>query len=119
MERIIRQADCAEQLRALGNIAAHRRIFLVHRAFGCDECHDTARTHLVQCFCKEIIVNQKILTTVPLVNHLEISERHIAEDDIKMIVRQFGFLKSLNHNISLWIQLLRNRSGQRVQLDTV
>ena len=87
LEGVIRQTDSADEISSLGNILADSGVFLVHRAFACDQCHHAARTELVQGLCEEIIVNQKVVLVVPLVCHLEISKRHIADDTIKKAVR--------------------------------
>ena len=119
LESGVRQANCAEKLRALGDIFSHLVVCLIHRAFGRDEHDHAARTHLVKGFGKEIIVNHEILRVVPLVIESVIPERNIADHDIKMPVGETGLLKALHRDIGILVKLLGNAAGQRVEFHTV
>ena len=57
LESVIGQTNRTQQFCSLCDIPTHRRIGLVHRAFRSNERNDAARTHLIQRFRKEIIVD--------------------------------------------------------------
>ena len=56
-ERIVWQTDSPQQISSLCNVLAGRRIFAVQRVATGDECHDAARTHLVDGLGEEIVVD--------------------------------------------------------------
>ena len=56
-ERIIRQTDCTQQIGTFRNMLAGGAVLAVHGVAAGDERHHTARTHLVDGFRKEIIVD--------------------------------------------------------------
>jgi len=56
-ERSVRQTDSTQQISTFGNVLAGRRIFAVQRVATGDECHDAARTHLVDGLGEEIVVD--------------------------------------------------------------
>ena len=95
LEGVIRQTDSADEISSLGNILADSGVFLVHRAFACDQCHHAARTELVQGFGEEVVVNEELVLVVTLVRNLEIPEGYIPHNGIKEAVGEVGFLKAL------------------------
>ena len=117
-ERIVRQANCAQQLGALGNIPSGAVILAVHRVARGHKRHDTARTHLIERLGKKVIVDGKTELVVSSVVYLILSERHIADGKVIEIspVRRF---KSGNGDICLRIELLCNPAGDAVQFHAV
>ena len=115
----IRQADCSEEVRAGGDIPSDGRVLLIQRPFACNKGNDTSGTHLVKRFGEKIIVNEKVVPVIPLILHLELPERDIADCDIEETVRVCGVFKSRDRDILLLIQLLCDTTGDAVKLHTV
>ena len=115
----IRQADCSEEVRTGGDIPSDGWVLLIQRPLARNKGNDTSGAHLVKGFGKEIIVNEKVVPVIPLILHLELSERDIADCDIKETVRVRGVFKSRNRDILPLIQLLCNTTGDAVKLHTV
>ena len=87
LKGVVRQTDSTKQVGSLSNILSDSGVFLIHRAFACDQCHYAARSEFVEGFSKEIVVDQEVVLVVPLVCYLEISKRNIADDTIEKAVR--------------------------------
>ena len=102
-EGVLRQTDRAQQLRPLCQIPAHLRAGLVHGAFAGDERHKAARTHFVQRFGEEIVMDQKIVLVIPLVGNFVLSERHVANGGIEKTVGDGGTLKALNGDAGILV----------------
>ena len=117
-ERIVRQADCAQQLRALGDVTAHFGRCLVHRALAGDKRDDAARAHLVECLGEEVIMNQEVVRIELTVIELVAAKGHVADGQIEEIlpVRLF---KARNRDVGLGIELPRDAPGEAVQLHAV
>ena len=115
----IRQADCSEEVRAGSDIPSDGRVLLIQCPLARNKGNDTSGAHLVKGFGKEIIVNEKVVPVIPLILHLELSERDIADCDIKETVRVCGVFKSRDRDILLLIQLLCDTTGDAVKLHTV
>ena len=115
----IRQADCAEEVRAGGDIPSDGRVLLIQRPLARNKGNDTSGAHLVKCFGEKIIVNEEVVPVIPLILHLELSERDIADCDIKETVRVCGVFKSRDRDILILIQLLCDSTGDAVKLHTV
>ena len=64
-------------------------------------------------------MNEEVVPVIPLILHLELPERDIADCDIKETVRVCGVFKSRDRDILLLIQLLRDTTGDAVKLHTV
>ena len=101
------------------DIFPHLRACFVHRSLGSDKGHYAAAADFIQCFRKEIIVDQEFLGVVTAVIDLKIAKRHIADNDIKMVIGKFCLLKSLNGNAGFLVKLLCNSSCKRVDFYTV
>ena len=84
----------------------------------CHKGNDSAGTYLIQSLCKKVIVNRKIQPVVAFISHFIISEGYISHRQIKEIPA-VCCLESRHGNISQRIKLLRNPSGNRIQLYSV
>ena len=110
LERIVWQANCADQISTVGKILSDRGILFVHRTAGSDYRHHTARTNKVQTFCNKVIVDEEIMAVIPFIRHFVIAERHVAHHAIKETVRELHRFKALHGNFVLLIKLLCNAS---------
>ena len=115
----IRQADCAEEVCAGGDIPSDGRVLLIQCPLTCNKGNDTSRAHLVKRFGEKIIVNEKVVSVIPLILHLELPERDISDCDIKEAVGVCSVFKPRDRNILLLIQLLCNTTGEAVKLHAV
>ena len=86
LERIVGQAHRTDKVAALGNVLAGTVIFFVQCAAGGDERHDAAGAQLVDALGKEIVVNGKMQPVILRVIDLEIAERYIAHNAVKIVV---------------------------------
>ena len=64
-------------------------------------------------------MNEEVVPVIPLILHLELPERDIADCDIKETVRVCGVFKSRDRDILILIQLLCDSTGDAVKLHTV
>ena len=110
LERIVRQANRADQISTVGKILSDRGILFVHRAAGSDYCHHAARTNKVKTFCNKVVVDEEVVAVIPLIRHFVIAERHIAHHTVKEAVRELHRFKALHGNLILLIKLLCNAS---------
>ena len=117
-KRIVRQTDDTQQISTFSNVLAGRRILAVQRVAAGNKGHDAARTHLVDGFCKEIIVDRKSQLVVRLVVDFIIAKWHIAHGKVIEIAAVSGF-KSGNFYASFRVELLRNATCNAVQFYTV
>ena len=117
-ERIVGQTNGTQQLRPLCDISADFGRLLVHRVAGGHERDHAARTHLVEGFGKEVVVNGKTELVISPVIYLILSERDVAHGKV---VKVFSVrcLKACDGNVRLGIKLLGNTSGDAVQLHAV
>ena len=86
LERIVGQAHRTDKVAALGNVLAGAVILFVQCAAGGDERHDAAGAKLVDALGKEIVVNGKMQPVILRVIDLEIAERDIAHNAVKIVV---------------------------------
>ena len=86
LERIVGQAHRTDKVAALGNVLAGTVILFVQCAAGGDEHHDAAGAQLVDALGKEIVVNGKMQPVILRVIDLEIAERDIANNAVKIVV---------------------------------
>ena len=105
---IVRQSNRAEQFGPLRDVLSHRRIRFIHRSAGGNERDHASGTNLVQRFCKEIVVNQKMILVVPLVGKRVVPERYVANGYIEEAVRIDRFFKALNANVRVLITIQRS-----------
>ena len=116
---VVGQPDSAEKLRTLGQVLPDGGIRLVHGPAGGDEGHHAAGTHLVQRFCKKVIMYEKVVFVIPLVRHAVIAEGHVADGHIEEAIGEHGVLKPVDLDVGVLIQLLCDPAGQVVQLHAV
>ncbi len=116
LERRVGQANRAEQLRALGDVSADRRILLVQRALAGDEGDDAARTHLVQRLGEEVVVDAEVVLVVSGVRQGIRAEGNVAHGGVKVAVREGRALKALHGDLRGGVQLLGDPAGDAVQL---
>ena len=86
LERIVGQAHRTDKVAALRNVLAGTVILFVQCAAGGDERHDAAGAQLVDALGKEIVVNGKMQPVILRVIDLEIAERDIAHNAVKIVV---------------------------------
>ena len=108
LERIVRQANCADQISTVGKILSDRGILFIHRAAGSDYRHHTARTNKVKTLCNKVIVDEEVVAVIPLIRHFVIAERHVAYHTVKEAVRELHRFKALHGNLVFLIKLLCN-----------
>ena len=118
LECIVRQADSPQEFCSLGQISAYRRILCVHGIAGSNKRHYTARTYLIQCFGKKVIVNGKSQAIIRLVIDLILTKGDISHRKI-IELPAVRCLKSRHRNICFWIKLPGNPPGNAVQFHTV
>ena len=118
LERIVGQADRAQQLRPLSDILPCGAVLGVHGIAGGDEGHHAARTHLIQRFCKKVVVDGEAEPVVSPVIDLILAKRYVAHGEVEEVLPVGGF-KAGHGNIRLWIELLCDSAGDAVQLHTV
>ena len=117
-ERIVGQADRAEEVRALGDILPCGAVLGVHGVAGGDEGHHAARTHLFQRFCKKVVVDGKTELVKSPVADLILSKGYVAHGEVEEVLSVGGF-KAGHGNIRLGIELLCDSTGNTVQLHAV
>ena len=117
-ERIVGQADRAEEVRALGDILPCGAVLGVHGVAGGDEGHHAARTHLIQRFCEKVVVDGKTELVKSPVADLILSKGYVAHGEVEEVLSVGGF-KARHGNIRLGIELLCDSAGNTVQLHAV
>ena len=119
LKGIVRQADCPNQIGALGQIFPDRRIFLIHGSFAGDEGYNTTWTYLVQGLSEKVIVDQPMIFIVSFIHYLEIAERDVSNRYIKKAVRHLDLFKAIDGNMSVLIKLLGNPAADGIQFHTI
>ena len=117
-ERIVGQAERAEEVRALGNILPCGAVLGVHGVAGCDEGHHAARTHLLQRLGEKVVVDGKTELVKSPVADLILSKRYVAHGKVEEVLPVGGF-KACHGNIRLGVELLCDPAGNAVQLHAV
>ena len=117
-ESVVGQTNGPQQIGSFCYVLAGRRIFTVQRVTTGNKRHHAARTHLVDGFRKEIIVDTKSQLVVRLIVDLVLTERHIAHRQIVKITAVGGF-KASHGNVCLRIQFFCNAPGDAVQFHAV
>ena len=118
LESIVRQADSTEQFSPLSDILTDFGRLLIHRVAGCDERDNSAGSNLIECFRYKVVVYGKVQLVVRLVVHFVVSERHVANSQIKK-VPPVSRLKPCHGNVRFRVQLLRDSACDAVQLHAV
>ena len=106
LERIVGQSHRTDKVAALGNVLAGTVILFVQCAAGGDERHDAAGAQLVDALGKEIVVNGKMQPVILRVIDLEIAERYITHNAVKIVVGEKRIFIAGHLDIGLLIQLL-------------
>ena len=110
------KADCAQKICTLHDVFPNGIVSAVHGVVGGNEHGQSSGTNLVQCLCKEIVVNGAGNGfRVVLIGNAVIAEGNIADSHIHIAIRDVGFLKSLDPNIGIGVEVLRNLTGNAVQ----
>ena len=117
-EGVIGQADCSEEVRALGDILPCGAVLGVHGVAGGDEGHHAARTHLFQRFCKKVVVDGKTELVKSPVADLILSKGYVAHGEVEEVLPVGGF-KARHGNVCLGVELLCDPAGNAVQLHAV
>ena len=110
----IRKSYRPNKLRPLRQIFTDCRIGFIQRTLACDKSYNTSRSDLIQCFCKEIIMNAEVMLCILLIIELKISKRDISYCNIKKVIRENSILKSAYLDFSLWIEQLCNPAGNTI-----
>ena len=118
-ESVVWQPDCAQQLATLSEIPPGTLVFRVHRVARGYKRDNAARTHLFEHLGGEVVVDAEAEAVVLWVKHLIISERHVADCNVKEPVGEFRVLKAGYLYVCVGVKLLRNAPGDAVQLYTV
>ena len=118
LERIVGQADRAQQVCALGDILPCGAVLGVHGIAGGDEGHHAARTHLIQRFCEKVVVDGKAEPVVSPVIDLILSKGYVAHGEVEEVLSVGGF-KARHGNIRLGIELLCDAPRDGIQLHAV
>ena len=106
------QPHRAEQFRPLCDISPYRRVFLVHRVARRDKGDDASRTHLVQRFCEEVIMDAVVKLGISFIGDFILPERHVADRGVKEIVRVVGiFISAETYGCAL-VKLLGDSAGK-------
>ena len=116
-ESVIRQTDCAQQLRARGEQFAQRRIEFVHRAARRDEHHQTAGADFFQSRREEIIVDGKLVIVPARVVDGVIAKRDIGNGEVVKSIGEFGLLKRLGADVRVGIKRFGDARGQRINFN--
>ncbi len=119
LEGVVRQADSANQIGALGQIFADGRVFLVHGSLAGNKSNNPSGPHLVQRLPKEIVVDEPVVLVVPLIYHLEIPKGDVAHRYIKEAVGHLPLFKAVHGNAGILVKLLGDSAADTVQLHTV
>ncbi|MPM03599.1 hypothetical protein SDC9_49866 [bioreactor metagenome] len=91
---------------------------LIHCISAGDKGDDAARPHLVEGFCKKVIVNGKAELVVSPVIDLILPEGDVAHGDIVKVPPVGGF-KACYGNVGIRVKLFCDFSGDAVQLHAV
>ena len=70
------------------DILSDSRVLFVHRTRRGYKGNDTAGAYFIKGLAEEIIVDQPIILVIFLINNLKLTERNIADRNIKKAVRK-------------------------------
>ena len=119
----VRQADRAQQVTAPGHILSGVRVLFVHcaaaDAIGSDESDDAACPHLVDGLGKEVIVDQQVVPVIGAVTHPVVAKRYISDGKVKDAIRVLRFLKAVDLDAGIGIEMAGDAPGDAVQLHAV
>ncbi len=118
-ERGIRQPHSAQKHGSFRNVPAHTGIPFVHGSLAGDKSNQAARPHFVQGFCKEIVVDQELVLVIFPVGQLILPKRDVANCQIKEIIGEIDFFKTIDRNLCIGIKLFGDPPRDVVQLYAV
>ena len=118
LERIVGQADRAQQLRPLRDVLTDFGRLLIHGIAAGYESNHAAGSNLIQRLGKKVVVDGKTELVVSPVVDLILSKGHVADGKVEEIPPVGGF-KACHGNVRLGVKLLGNAPGDAVQLHTV
>ena len=118
LESVVGKPDCPQQVGPLRQILPHSGILGIHGVAAGDKGYDAARTHLVQCLGKEIIVNVETQLVIGRVVDVVLTKGHVAHDQIIEVLPVRCF-KTGEGNVRFLVELLGNAPSEIVQLHTV
>ena len=119
LKGIIWQTDRTDKIGTLREIFSDGGTCLIECTTACDERHDTAGTNLIQCFCKEKVMDQEVVLIVLPIHDLELTERHVADCHVEKAIRKLCFLISVYSNALFLIKLTCDSARNAVKLYTV
>ena len=117
-ESVVGQTNGPQQVSTLCHVLASGAVLAVHGVTAGDKRHDAARSHLVDGFRKEIIVDGESQLVVRLIVDPVLTKRHVANSEVIKITAVGGF-KTGYGNVSLRVQFFRNAPGDAVQFYAV
>ena len=117
-ESVVGQTNDPQQIGSFCHVLAGGAVLAVHGVARSHKRHDAARSHLVDGFRKEIIVDGESQLVVRLIVDLVLTERHVANCQIVEITAVGGF-KTSHGNVSLRVQFFGDAPGDAVQFYTV
>ena len=115
----IRKSDRSHKLCSLSQILSDSRIAFIQCSLCGNHCNHTARSYLIECLCKKIIVNTEVVLIVLWIKYLIISKRHISYNNIKEVIRICGVFKARNADVGILVKLFCNPSRYAVQFHPI
>ena len=117
-EGIIGQTDSTQQIGSLGNILSCIRVPGIHGIAAGHKSNHTTGTHLIQGFCKKVVVDGESQLVIGLVRNLVVAEGNVAHCQI-IEIPAVSCLEASDCDICLWIKLLGNTTGDGIQFHAV
>ena len=113
------EADSADQVSLLHEVAAGSVAGRVQGAAAGDNSHNAAGAGLVQALGDKVVVDRfGDCCRVCLVGHAEVTERHVANYHVHVVVGDFGSFKALHAHVGVGIEVLCDIAGDLVQLNS-
>ena len=119
LKGIVGQTDRTDKIGTLREIFSDGGTCLIECTAACDERHDTAGTNLIQCFCKEKVMDQEVVLIVLPIHNLELTERHVTDCHVEKAIGKLCFLISVYGNALFLIKLMCDSARNAVKLYTV
>ena len=119
LECRVGQADCADQVSLLHEVAAGCLAGRVQGFPAGDNGHNAAGACLIQALGNKVVVNRfRDCRRVCLVGHTEVAERHVADNHVHVVVGDFGGFKALYPHVCVGVEVLCDIAGDLVQLNS-
>ncbi len=113
-----RQPDGGEQVGHGGDLAAGGRVGGVHRVVAGQHRHDAAGAGQREGLDDEVVVQRVVAAVVHGIVEGDLAERHVADDQVEVVARDAGVGEGLLTDVGARVEVLGDRRGGRVQLDT-